>query len=182
MNYAHDTEFALSTVTALVNTDCRGDDTLTTPAELVEFLDAFEFTGVRAGTAAELDAVRELRRVLRSVWHARDDVETVAIVNELLRDAAATPRLTRHDNWDWHLHVTAGDAPLQHRLGAEAAMGFVDLIRSGDIARLKICAAPDCNAVLIDLSRNRSRRFCDTGNCGNRMNVAAYRARKAAEA
>lgn len=182
MNYAHDTEFALSTITALVNTRRRDDDTLTTTAELVEFLDTFEFTGVREGSRAELASVRALRTVLRSVWDAPDDVATVEIVNDLLRDAGATPRLTRHDNWDWHLHVTPGDAPLHHRLGAEAGMALVDLIRGGDIGRLKVCAAPDCDAVLIDLSRNRSRRFCDTGNCGNRLNVAAYRARKARRA
>ena len=34
-------------------------------------------------------------------------------------------------------------------------------------------------AVLTDLSRNRSRVFCDTGNCGNRQHVAAYRERRA---
>jgi predicted RNA-binding Zn ribbon-like protein len=35
--------------------------------------------------------------------------------------------------------------------------------------------------VLVDLSRNRSRMFCDTGNCGNRQHVAAYRERRAQE-
>jgi predicted RNA-binding Zn ribbon-like protein len=34
--------------------------------------------------------------------------------------------------------------------------------------------------VLVDLSKNRSRRFCDSG-CGNRTNVAAYRARRAGQ-
>jgi predicted RNA-binding Zn ribbon-like protein len=45
--------------------------------------------------------------------------------------------------------------------------------------RVRVCDAPGCDAVLIDLSRNRSRRYCDTGNCGNRQHVAAYRARRA---
>jgi predicted RNA-binding Zn ribbon-like protein len=49
------------------------------------------------------------------------------------------------------------------------------------LRRLKICAASDCEAVLIDLSRNRSGKFCDTGNCGNRQHVAAYRERRAKE-
>lgn len=57
-------------------------------------------------------------------------------------------------------------------------MALADLIRAGELRRLKICAAPDCDAVLIDLSRNRSRMFCDTGNCGNRQHVAAYRERR----
>ena len=41
------------------------------------------------------------------------------------------------------------------------------------------CAAPDCDDVLVDLSKNRSRRFCGT-TCANRVNVAAFRARRAA--
>ena len=49
---------------------------------------------------------------------------------------------------------------------------------ANDLARLRLCAADDCTDVLVDLSRNKSKRYCDTGNCGNRTNVAAYRARK----
>ncbi len=182
MNFAHDTDFALKMVTTLVNTDRNGVDHLTDATALTAFLDEFDFTGVREGTSAELEAVRALRPRLRGVWEAGTDVIAVDIVNELMREANAQPRLTRHGDWDWHLHLTADAAPLVHRIGAEAAVGFVDLIRSGALDRLKICAAPDCGAVLIDLSRNRSRRFCDTGNCGNRLNVAAYRARKAESA
>jgi len=36
-----------------------------------------------------------------------------------------------------------------------------------------------CGGVLVDLSKNRSKRFCDAG-CGNRAAVNAYRARRAA--
>jgi predicted RNA-binding Zn ribbon-like protein len=74
--------------------------------------------------------------------------------------------------------VTAPNAPLAQRIGAEAAMGFLDLVRADDLDRLKTCAADDCSDVVVDLSRNKSKRFCATGNCGNRTNVAAYRARK----
>jgi predicted RNA-binding Zn ribbon-like protein len=34
-----------------------------------------------------------------------------------------------------------------------------------------------CEALVLDLSRNRSKRFCST-TCGNRNAVAAYRARQ----
>ena len=100
------------------------------------------------------------------------------LANEILAEADARPYLSRHDEWDWHLHVTRPEAPLADRIGAEAAMAFLDLIRSDALGRLRICAAQDCEDVLIDLSKNSSKRYCDTGNCGNRTNVAAYRARK----
>lgn len=67
---------------------------------------------------------------------------------------------------------------LAQRLGAEMAMALADLIRAGELRRLKSCAAPDCDAVVMDLSRNRSRIFCGTGNCANRQHVAAYRERR----
>jgi predicted RNA-binding Zn ribbon-like protein len=41
-----------------------------------------------------------------------------------------------------------------------------------------VCDAGDCNDVLVDLSKNHSRRYCST-TCANRMNVAAFRARNA---
>jgi predicted RNA-binding Zn ribbon-like protein len=63
-------------------------------------------------------------------------------------------------------------------LAVEAAMAFADVIRSGQFDRLRICAAVDCDDVLVDLSKNRSRRFCGTA-CANRVNVAAYRTRRA---
>ena len=54
------------------------------------------------------------------------------------------------------------------------------LVRLDEASRVKVCAADDCAAIVVDLSKNRSKRFCDVGNCGNRVNVNAYRARKAA--
>ena len=56
-------------------------------------------------------------------------------------------------------------------------MAMVDVVRSNELGRLRICASPTCLDVVVDLSKNRSKRFCD-GNCGNRAAVAAYRARK----
>ena len=75
------------------------------------------------------------------------------------------------------MHVTGHDAALQHRIAAQAGFAFADLVRLGEADRLRRCEAPDCEAVLVDLSKNRSRRYCDTGNCGNRQHVAAYRER-----
>ena len=109
-----------------------------------------------------------------------DRAEAARFVNELLAETDAHPFLTKHDAYDWHLHLTHDDAPLADRIGAEAAMGFLDLIREDQLDRLRTCAADDCEDVLVDLSKNRSKRYCDTGNCGNRTNVAAYRARKRA--
>ena len=180
MLFAHDTEVSLATTAALLNTvpgaSNSGADELSTPQQLVEFLDRFEFTGSRAGDDAELERMRALRPRLRELW-TRDEDGVVALVNELLLEAEALPQLVKHGDWDWHLHATPPAAPVAQRAQVEAAMAVVDLIRAGELSRLHECAADDCTAVVVDLSRNRSRRYCDVGNCGNRANVAAYRAR-----
>ena len=56
-------------------------------------------------------------------------------------------------------------------------MAMIDVIRADETSRLATCADPDCDGVVLDLSRNRSRRFCST-TCTNRAAVAAYRARR----
>ncbi|MFA9430425.1 CGNR zinc finger domain-containing protein [Egicoccus sp. AB-alg2] len=180
MRFAHDTEVALAGAAALVNTSRGGVERLPDTAALAVFLDAEGYSGTRAGTAEELEAVRDLRARLAALWTLDDRDEVVAVVNRMLADAHALPRLTRHDDWDWHLHLTPPDAPLVDRMATEAAMAIADLVRAQDLDRLKRCEGEDCDAVLVDLSRNRSRRFCDLGNCANRAHVAAYRARKAA--
>jgi predicted RNA-binding Zn ribbon-like protein len=176
--FSHDTEVALVEAAALVNTHGLDGDTLATLADLDDFLAQHPYSGVIRRTPEELESVRALRPRLRKFWTIKDRDEAAALVNDILTEADARPYLARHDEWDWHLHVTRPDAPLADRIAAEAAMAFLDLIRSDALGRLRICAAEDCEDVLIDLSKNSSKRYCDTGNCGNRTNVHAYRARK----
>lgn len=184
MLFAHDTEVSLATTAALINTlpgaSNSGTDELSTLEQLVEFLDRFEFTGSRTGDASELAQMRALRPRLRELW-TRDEDDVVGLINSLLREANALPQLVKHDHWDWHLHATPASAPVAERAQVEAAMAVIDLVRTKELSRLHECAADDCDAVVVDLSRNRSRRYCDVGNCGNRANVAAYRARSAAK-
>lgn len=67
---------------------------------------------------------------------------------------------------------------MQEQILVETAMAMVDVVRLDETGRLQVCAASDCDGVVIDMSRNRSRRFCST-TCGNREAQAAYRARRA---
>jgi predicted RNA-binding Zn ribbon-like protein len=179
MTFAHDTEIALNSAAALVNTDPgdgSGEDTLRTRADLVAWLDEVGWYGGRAGDEAELSDVRALRPQLRRLWDLEED-DLVPVLNAILTQARALPQLVDHDDLGWHIHAVPQDAPLATRMLVEAAMAFVDVVRSGELDRLRTCAADDCENVVVDLSRNRSRRFCDAG-CGNRENVRAYRDRR----
>jgi predicted RNA-binding Zn ribbon-like protein len=173
--FAHDTESALNAAAALVNTGHDGE-TLATTAALDEFVAEWGRTGRRTHDRAELAEVQALRGRLEPLWGAAPD-DAARIVNGLLAESNARPQLVRHDEWDYHLHATSDDAPLAERMAVEAAMALVDVIRMTELDRLRRCAADDCDDVLVDLSKNHSRRFCGT-TCANRTHVAAYRARR----
>jgi hypothetical protein len=83
------------------------------------------------------------------------------MVNLLLRESSALPQLVKGDEWDYHLYAMSPDHPLADRMAAEAAMAFIDVICAGERDRLRVCAAHDCVDVFVDLSKNRSRRFCE---------------------
>jgi predicted RNA-binding Zn ribbon-like protein len=178
--FAHDTEVALAAAAALVNTGRGRTEQLPDTTALDRFTAAWGWTGERTHDQAELDAVRELRPRLARLWEAGPD-DAAGLVNTLLGEAHALPQLVKHDGWDYHLHATPPDAPLADRMAVEAAMAFADVVRTQQLERLRLCAADDCSNVHVDLSKNRSRRFCST-LCANRTNVAAYRTRHAARA
>lgn len=183
MLFTPDVQLGLLAAADLVNTlpGADGDpDAMTTVAELGAWFERHAFTGERRCDQAELESVRALRLRIRSLWEARDDAHAADLVNAMLADGGAMPQVVRHDRVDWHIHATRGDAPLADRVMVEIAMGWVDVLRQDERGRMRVCAADDCDSVLVDLSRNRSKRFCDTGNCGNRMNVRAFRARTSA--
>jgi predicted RNA-binding Zn ribbon-like protein len=174
VTFAHDTEAALVAAVALVNS-AEDPDTLTTPAQLEEFYAAHRYTG-RRPDAAELETVRALRAPLRRLLTSDKDT-VAALVNRILAERRAVPQLVRHDGWDYHLHATDPDGAFADRIAVETAMAMVDVIRADEQSRLSVCADSGCEGVVLDLSRNRSRRYCSAA-CGNRIAVAAYRARR----
>jgi predicted RNA-binding Zn ribbon-like protein len=173
MLFAHDTVASMQAAVALVNT-ASPPDTLTTTAQLDAFYVEHRYTGQ---PPTDLEAVRALRAPLRELLTADRDT-AVVIVNRMLTEHTAVPQLVRHSGEDYHVHAIGWDAPFAVQVAVETAMAMVDLIRADELSRLAICADDTCEGIVLDLSRNRSRRFCSTA-CGNRVAVAAYRARRA---
>ena len=181
MHFAPDTEDTLEFLVDLINSagpaSRSGADELATPAQLTELLDKHGYTGRYDRDEAELAEVKTTRELLAWVWRLPTD-DAVVEVNRMLRDANALPFLIKHDRFDWHLHATAPEAPLAERMRVEVAIALADVIRSQETGRLRVCEAYDCEGVLLDLSRNGSKRFCSV-RCGNRMNMVAFRERRA---
>ena len=183
MHFAPDTEDTLEFIVALGNTEPgaskSGADEIETPAQLTALLDEHSYSGLMRRDAQELREVHETRDLLRRVW-SLDREEAVEEVNRMLREAKAMPYLIKHDRFDWHLHATEQDAPLAQRIQVEASLALADVIRSNEMRRMRVCEADDCTGLLLDLSRNGSKRFCSV-RCGNRVNMIAFRERAAAE-
>jgi len=117
------------------------------------------------------------------VFEAPDEETAAGILNGLLAKSGARPELTNHDGRSWHLHYTPLKTPPAPRIAAESAMALSVVLAEDGFDRLRTCEGDRCADVFVDVSRNRSRRFCSPAVCGNRASVAAYRARqKTAEA
>lgn len=177
MAFTDDTALSLQAAVAVVNT-ASAPDTMTTVADLDRIFEEFGYTGRRERTQAELDDVRAVRPRLRTLLTSDRDT-AAGLVNDLLAEFEALPRLVRHDPYDWHIHAIGDDRPLAARMAVETAMAMIDVIREDELSRLGVCADDDCDGLVLDLSRNRSRRYCSVA-CSNRNAVAAYRARRSA--
>jgi predicted RNA-binding Zn ribbon-like protein len=77
--------------------------------------------------------------------------------------------------------MTRLDLNEPEQLMVPLAQSASDLLCHGDLALVKRCAHPACGIFFYDTSKNHTRRWCSTTDCGNRMRVAAhYRRQRAA--
>jgi hypothetical protein len=178
MIFTHDTEHALGIMVDLVNSAAGGTDRLPDLDALREFVAGSRMSGVPPVAESDLGQVRRLRRRFREIFLAEDPDGAVPLVNGLLDGVRTAPHLTDHDGYDWHVHFFAPGSRVGEHLAVECGMALAYVVAAGELDRLRLCAADDCDRVLVDLSRNRCRRFCDSRTCGNRVHVAAYRARR----
>ncbi|MDF4249418.1 CGNR zinc finger domain-containing protein [Streptomyces sp. WMMB303] len=180
MQINHDTRCALDQAVELLNTMADGEtpDTLVSVADLRAYAERTNVSGVGALSEDDVRAVRAVRERFAEVFATEDTRTAAGLLNALVAEAGTTPQLTDHDDYDWHVHYFAPGASVAQHLAADCGMALAFVLVAGERDRLRRCSAPDCRRVFVDLSRNRSRRYCDSRTCGNRLHVAAYRARR----
>jgi predicted RNA-binding Zn ribbon-like protein len=137
---------------------------------------------LRLGRRSVIDepALLALARAARSVFvasDAGDDDAAAASVNALLARYRPTPTLAQHDGEPWHLHFHGPSRSDPSGWGGGVAVALATVVGSEYADRLGVCAAPICDRVFVDVSRNGTRRFCSEA-CQNRVKVAAHRARQ----
>lgn len=180
MLITHDARCALGTVVDLVNTapdDDTTDGLMDIPA-LGRFVRRHAISDIGVLSELDLAAVHKIRGRFTEVFAAPDTRSAAGIINDLVAAAGTTPQLTDHDGFDWHVHYFAPGASVADHVAADCGMALAFFVVAGEQERLRRCEAPDCRRAFVDLSRNRSRRYCDSRTCGNRLHVAAYRARR----
>ena len=174
---------ALTAATELINTGRSSDgEGLRGVTDVRDFGRRYAFRGRPAepGDVLRLRAYRAGLDAVVTACEAGDEPAAAGMLNALLADTGAVPQVVAHDGRGPHIHVSRPTAPMADRIAAHLAMGLAELLVAGESRRLRTCASPTCREVFLDESRNRSRRYCDIRTCGNRLHVAAYRARKAA--
>ncbi len=91
----------------------------------------------------------------------------LAILNATLSDASRGPQVSMMDTgfaWAWPLDRASLDWPAR-----AAALSAAELLTSEEWNRVGQCADErGCGWLFLDTSRNRSRRWCSMGDCGNR--------------
>lgn len=150
---------------------------------LVRFLSGREWLHDQVGER-DATAVRRFQKELRPVFEASNEDDEVAVVdrlNTLFAKHPVTPYIAGHEGRAWHLHVADRQSSVAELLVAESLMGLSTLVCDLGATRLGVCDASPCTDVFVDTSPNQSRRYC-SDRCSSRANVAAYRARRKAEA
>jgi predicted RNA-binding Zn ribbon-like protein len=133
----------------------------------------------RAAAAAVLERGRALREALYelfggSVPAGGEQPSALDVLNHELQRASSQREVSAADGafaWSW-----SAELPLD-RILAVVAVSAADLLTSPDSERVKECGGSNCNWLFRDTSRNRSRRWCDMKDCGNRAKAKRYYAR-----
>jgi len=99
-------------------------------------------------------------------------------LNAELNEAMTRVRIVPTDGGYSWAYATEGNA--LDRMLWPLARSASDLLTSDKLDRISKCSAEDCGWLFLDMSRNRSRRWCDMRDCGNRAKARRHYQRRRA--
>jgi predicted RNA-binding Zn ribbon-like protein len=91
-------------------------------------------------------------------------------------------QLVREPDGGYVVDFTPVGGAWVERVERELAGAFGSILRRSRPPRLKRCADKSCRRAFYDATRSRTRRWCDSGTCGNRARVRRHRSRTAGTA
>lgn len=146
--------------------------------ELIDEADEARLRKLDRSDPARTERVRrqaiELREAIYSVaFHVASGEPVPEAARETLGRYAHKLVIGPDLGWTWAEGDRAPDAML-----GPIVRAALDLLTTSDRERIKICEADDCVWVFYDGSKNRSRRWCDMAQCGNRAKARRFYAAK----
>jgi hypothetical protein len=131
-----------------------------------------------AGTGApDLAEVLDFLDAWCDVVDTHEAERRARLLNAMLAEATAHPRLTDHVGDGWHLHYRDEGIPFTRKLRALISTGTALHLTGRGMHRLGRCAADGCEQVYADTSRTGRQRYCSPA-CANRDAVRRHRARR----
>jgi predicted RNA-binding Zn ribbon-like protein len=136
---------------------------------------------------AMLSRALALREAIHGVFSAAiasklQDEGALSALNRELSGALSRLRVAPAEGgsyiWAWDRGGEEGGGPPLERPLWPVARSAAELLTSSKLARVKVCAGMGCGWMFLDESRNASRRWCDSRDCGNRERVRKHLARK----
>jgi len=122
--------------------------------------------------------LREASSRLFRAWlgHRAADPADLALLNARLRRRPHNRELAASGaDYVWR-RAREGGAPA--RLLGVLAEATAELLTSPELRRLRLCKGAGCGWLFLDVSPNRSRRWCAMANCGNRAKARRHYARR----
>ncbi len=127
----------------------------------------------KASTAVQSNCGEAIYRLFTMTLQGRSLTQKdLAVFNDYLAAAMMRSRIVKtEDGFDWDM--TSNKAELDWIL-SPVVRSAADLLISEELGRIKKCADPTCGWLFLDISRNRSRRWCDMRDCGNRAKASRF--------
>jgi len=134
---------------------------------------------------AILERARTFREVVYRVFSAvaggrAPDPSDLTALNAALGEAL--PHLALAPEGDGFRWVWRETREVLERVLWPVATSAAVLLTSDVLDRVRLCADENCGWLFLDMSKNRSRRWCDMKSCGNRAKARRYYARQHADA
>jgi predicted RNA-binding Zn ribbon-like protein len=135
-------------------------------------------------TLSRAVALREaVHRVLSAaIADEPQDEDALSTLNRELSGALSRLRVAPAAGdayvWAWERGgEDGGGLPLERPLWP-VARSAAQLLTSAKLGRVKVCGGEGCGWLFLDESRNASRKWCESRDCGNRERVRKFLARK----
>ena len=152
----------------------RRVDRLADPANLRSWLTATGLGPSEPGTEAELLQTRETAYAVLQKLAVREEPNDadLAVLRELIENAVRNAELVSPRPLTWRADTVAD----------RVRLSVWRLFEDEDLVRLRQCDDDDCGWLFLDRSKNGSRRWCSSADCGNRARARRHYQRRHSEA